>query len=174
MLKRTTMREIRLHVDIFLIYFGEGKQVKDGLNQKLKNMGKNKYIETPEKMWELFEAYRKDVKDNPRVKHVFVGKDGNSDFERLERPLTMEGFECFVMENTNISYPDLSEYFDGKNESYSNYFHICSRIKKLIRQDQIEGGMVGQYNPSITQRLNGLSEKQQVETKVVDKFDFDN
>jgi hypothetical protein len=34
----------------------------------------------------------------------------------------------------------------------------------LIRQDQIEGGMVGQYNPSITQRLNGLTEKTDVTT----------
>jgi hypothetical protein len=29
----------------------------------------------------------------------------------------------------------------------------------MIRNDQIDGGMVGQYNPSITQRLNGLVEK---------------
>ena len=35
-------------------------------------------------------------------------------------------------------------------------------IKKAIRRDQIEGGMVGQYNPSITQRLNNLTEKTDV------------
>ena len=32
-------------------------------------------------------------------------------------------------------------------------------IREVIRRDQIEGGMVGQYNPSITQRLNGLKEQ---------------
>jgi hypothetical protein len=32
----------------------------------------------------------------------------------------------------------------------------------VIRQDQIEGGMVGQFNPSITQRLNSLTEKTDV------------
>ncbi len=42
--------------------------------------------------------------------------------------------------------------------------NICSRIKRAIRQDQIEGGMVGQFNPSITQRLNGLTEKTDVTT----------
>jgi hypothetical protein len=36
---------------------------------------------------------------------------------------------------------------------------ICSYIKREIRTDQINGGMVGQYNASITQRLNGLTEK---------------
>jgi hypothetical protein len=126
-------------------------------------MGKHKYIETPEKMWELFEAYRKEVKDNPRHISDYVGKDGEHVHKPLERPLTFEGFECFVMHNTKITYPDLSEYFDGKNESYADYFHICSRIKREIRTDQIEGGMVGQYNASITQRLNGLAEKTQNE-----------
>jgi hypothetical protein len=124
-------------------------------------MAKHKYIETPEKMWQLFEAYKKDVKDNPRVKHVFVGKDGNSDFERLERPLTMEGFENWCFQNEIIS--DLGDYFSNKNEAYTDYSTICLRIRKAIRQDQIEGGMVGQYNASITQRLNNLVEKQQTQ-----------
>ncbi len=124
-----------------------------------------KYIETPEKMWELFEAYKKEVKANPIRKMVFVGKDGNRDYEDRERPLTMEGFECFVMNHTEINYPDLSSYFDGKNESYQDYFHICTRIKREIRQDQIDGGMVGIFNPSITQRLNGLVEKSENKTE---------
>jgi hypothetical protein len=118
-------------------------------------MGKNKYIETPQKMWELFEAYRKDVKDNPRVRHVFVGKDGNSDFERLERPLTIEGFKNYCYDVVG----DITAYLVNRDNAYNDYSTICTRIKETIRQDQIEGGMVGQYNPSITQRLNGLSEK---------------
>jgi hypothetical protein len=36
---------------------------------------------------------------------------------------------------------------------------VCSRIRKNIREDQIAGGMAGIYNASITQRLNGLTEK---------------
>jgi hypothetical protein len=118
-------------------------------------MGKNKYIETPQRMWELFEAYRKDVKDNPRVRHVFVGKDGNSDFERLERPLTIEGFKNYCYDVVG----DITAYLVNRDNAYNDYSTICTRIKETIRQDQIEGGMVGQYNSSITQRLNGLSEK---------------
>ena len=48
---------------------------------------------------------------------------------------------------------------------YEAYVSICSHIKEEIRQDQIEGGMVGQFNPSITQRLNGLTEKTDVTTQ---------
>jgi hypothetical protein len=134
-------------------------------------MAKHKYIETPEKMYELFLAYKHEVKSNPRKKHTFVGKDGNSEYELLERPLTIEGFECYCYDNEIIN--DLSNYFANSDNRYSEYSTICSRIKKEIRNDQIEGGIVGQYNASITQRLNGLTEKVATEVKNVEKFDFD-
>jgi hypothetical protein len=127
-------------------------------------MGKHKYIETPEKMWEHFEAYRTEVKSNPRKKHVFVGKDGVSDYELLERPLTLDGFECYCYDNGIIS--DLSNYFANSDNKYSDYSTICSRIRKAIKDDQIQGGMVGQYNASITQRLNGLTDKSEIKQEV--------
>jgi hypothetical protein len=123
-------------------------------------MGKNKYIETPEKMWELFEAYRKEVKNNPRHITDFYGKDGEERIKPLERPLTLEGFENYVSDLDIIS--DLSQYFANTEQRYGDYQTICSRIRRTIKQDQIEGGMVGQYNPSITQRLNGLVDKQEL------------
>lgn len=124
-------------------------------------MGRYKLIESPEKMWELFVAYKENAKNKPILVQDFVGKDGMEVRRERERPLTMEGFECFVMDNTEINYPDLTEYFSGTNESYKDFFPICSRIKREIRQDQISGGMAGIYNPSITQRLNGLTDKQE-------------
>jgi hypothetical protein len=47
-------------------------------------------------------------------------------------------------------------------DRYGDYVSICTRIRKNIRQDQIEGGMTGIYNTSITQRLNNLTEKHEV------------
>ena len=117
-----------------------------------------KYIETPEKMWELFEAYRKDVKSNHRIIYEFVGRDGNEVQKKLERPLTMEGFKNYCYDRIGV----IEQYFENRDERYTDYVGICSRIKETIRQDQIEGGMVGQYNPSITQRLNGLADKKEV------------
>jgi hypothetical protein len=123
--------------------------------------GRGKFIETPEKMWELFESYRNKAKSNPRKKMVFVGKDGNQDYELLETPLTVEGFENYCADEGVVK--DLGDYFQNKDGRYEEYAAICSRIKRVIRQDQIEGGMVGQYNSSITQRLNSLVDKQQNE-----------
>jgi len=125
-------------------------------------MGKNKYIETPDKLWDIFKEYRDYVKSRPRTNHVFVGKDGNDARQELERPLTMEGFRVYCFENHSC----VKHYFDNTDNRYEEYSTICSYIKDIIRQDQIEGGMVGQYNASITQRLNNLVDKQQHEVSI--------
>lgn len=120
-------------------------------------MGRHKNIQTPEQMLEYFEAYRTEVKSSPIEVKDWVGKDGDAVYREKERPLTMEGFENYLFNNQIIS--DVSDYFEGKIESYKDFLPICRAIKRMIRQDQIEGGMVGIYNPSITQRLNSLVEK---------------
>lgn len=119
-------------------------------------MAKHKYIESPEKLWEYFTQYKKWVKDNPRYKIEYVGRDGERVQTPLERPLTIDGFECYLSDLGIIS--DLSNYFANSNNAYSEFSTICLRIRKEVRTDQIEGGMVGQYNASITQRLNALKE----------------
>lgn len=126
-------------------------------------MGKNKYIETPEKMWELFEQYKAYTKSRPILVQDFVGKDGDEVNRKKERPLTIDGFECWCYDNDIIS--DLSQYFANTEQRYNEYQTICSRIRKAVRTDQIEGGMSGIYNPSITQRLNGLTDKSEMIVK---------
>ena len=126
-------------------------------------MGKNKYIETPQKMWELFEQYKAYTKSRPILVQDFVGKDGDEVNRKKERPLTIDGFECWCYDNDIIS--DLSQYFANTEQRYNEYQTICSRIRKAVRTDQIEGGMSGIYNPSITQRLNGLTDKSEVMVK---------
>lgn len=124
-------------------------------------MGKHKLIETPEKLWDIFKEYKEYIITNPRTIEKAL-QSGKIATEKLRVPLTMEGFELFVFEKGLNS--ELSHYFSNKDNRYSDYVAICSRIKKAIRNDQIEGGMVGQYNPSITQRLNNLTEKTDITT----------
>lgn len=136
-------------------------------------MAKHKYIETPEKMWDLFLAYKEKVKSNPikraeqRKGTVVIPKGFDKELPDaiidlpLERPLTLEGFDNYCFEVNAIN--DLGDYFSNKEGRYSEYAAICQRIRQTIREDQIGGGMAGIYNPSITQRLNGLVEKSQSE-----------
>lgn len=132
-------------------------------------MAKNKYIETPEIMYELFEKYKSKVHENPRYNYQ-LDRNGKVVPIPLRVPLTFEGFKIFCYNEIG----DVKHYFENRDDSYTEYVPICSRIKDEIRNDQIEGGMVGQYNASITQRLNGLAEKTQNENKTVDKFEFGN
>lgn len=120
-------------------------------------MGRTKYIETPEKLKEYFLSYQKETKNNPFIVKDWVGKDALEVYKEKERPLTIEGFECWLADNDIIA--DLGDYLKNKDKRYEDYAPICSYIKKHTRKDQIEGGMAGVYNPSITQRLNGLTEQ---------------
>lgn len=119
--------------------------------------GRPRNIESPEKLHEYFLKYVEETKAKPFLIKDWVGKDAFQVEREKERPLTMEGFECWLFDSGVIS--DLSHYFSNRNESYTEFVAICSHIKRVIRKDQIEGGMAGQYNPSITQRLNNLVEK---------------
>lgn len=120
-------------------------------------VGRPKSIESPEKMWEYFQSYQDSCKNNPIEVQDFVGKDGFEVHRQKERPLTMEGFENHLFDKGIIN--DIGDYFSNKNEAYSEFSAICRAIRRKIRQDQIEGGMAGIYNPSITQRLNSLKEQ---------------
>jgi hypothetical protein len=111
-------------------------------------------------MWELFCAFRTQKKNDPIMVLDFAGKDAKPVHKPHQRPLTFEGFQNFLDDMEIIS--DVTDYFENKDGRYADYIRICSRIKRTIRTDQIEGGMCGIYNPSITQRLNGLVDKQDI------------
>jgi hypothetical protein len=122
-----------------------------------KPVGRPKNIETPEIMWQLFCQYAKEIKGKPLIVKDWVGGIAKEVYREKERPLTLEGFEIFVMDKLDMS--DLDQYFANRDGRYTNFVSVCSRIRKNIREDQIAGGMAGIYNASITQRLNGLTEK---------------
>jgi len=124
--------------------------------------GRPKNIESPEILWQHFLKYKESVVRNPILVHDFVGKDAEEVRRERQRPLTMEGFENWLEDKEIIN--NLDNYLANSNNAYTEFSSICSRIRRNIRQDQIEGGMAGIYNPSITQRLNNLAEK--TETKI--------
>lgn len=93
------------------------------------------------------------------LKVQYVGKEGQRMTDELKLPYTMDGFEVFCYNN----YGCVNQYFDNKEGYYNEFVTICSRIKKEIRDNQITGGLLGVFNPSITQRLNSLSENTKTE-----------
>jgi hypothetical protein len=118
-------------------------------------MGNHKYIKTPEELFEMWKAYKLHVKANPRYRYIMAQKTGELVPEPLECPLTQQGFEVFCHDKFSVT---INSYFDNKGGAYDEFSTICTRIVQERKDDQITGGMVGQYNASITQRLNGLKE----------------
>ena len=123
-------------------------------------MSKTKYIKTPEALNKLWKDYKEYIKSNPIRVQDFVGKEATEVWREKQRPYTMSGFEVYCFDNAS----DVHHYFDNTDGRYEEYRTICSRIRKEIRSQQIEGGMSGIFNPSITQRLNGLTDRQEIKT----------
>ena len=120
-----------------------------------------KKIPTPELFLEMFEIYRFETKDNPFLVHDFVGKDGNEVHRQKERCLTMEGFENYLEDQFGIG--SIQQYLENREGRYPEYLSVIRKVRRMIREDQMSGGMAGVYNANLTARINGLSEN--VETK---------
>ena len=116
-------------------------------------------VKTPEDMLNLWIEYKTNVKANPKKVMDYVGKDAELVYREKERPLTQVGFEAFVYEKHGYH---IHQYFTNLNNAYEQFLPICSHIRNQRASDQIDGGMTGIYNASITQRLNGLVEKTDV------------
>lgn len=120
-------------------------------------MHPTRIFQSPEDLQKAWDEFKTDVKyqANEWLKVQYVGKNGDRVEDSVKVPLTMEGFRRFCY----LHYGEIEQYFRNKDEYYNDFVDICSRIKNEIRENQIIGGMLGFFNTSITQRLNGLTEK---------------
>ena len=122
-------------------------------------MHPTRIFKTPEDLEKAWNHYKDSLKEESKKweKIQYVGKDGNKKTDFPKMPLTMAGFDVFCYDN----YGTVHHYFENKEGYYAEFGGICLRIKNEIRADQINGGLLGFYNPSITQRLNGLADKRE-------------
>ena len=127
-------------------------------------MHPTRIFKTPEDLQNAWINYKDDVKEKEKewVKVQYVGKDGERVTDTVKIPYTLEGLKRYCWDN---EIGDISNYFDNSGELYNDFKVICSRIKNEIRENQIIGGMNGFFNASITQRLNGLADKKEIDDK---------
>jgi hypothetical protein len=120
-------------------------------------MHPTRIFKSPDELYAAFEAYKKDLDEKAKewLKVQYVGKDGDRVTDKYKLPYTLEGFERYCYDNHGV----VKHYFDNKEGYYDDFGVVCSRIRAEIRENQILGGLIGIYNPSITQRLNGLTDK---------------
>jgi hypothetical protein len=115
-----------------------------------------KYIETPEKMWELFEQFEKEHEADPiTVNKISVKGDVIS--YQIPRPKTFLAFEVWLNKQGILN--NLGDYEKNRNGSYTDYSPIIVRIKAACNKQVIEYGLVGEYNANLSARVTGTTEK---------------
>ncbi len=121
------------------------------------NIHPTRIFKTPQELEFAWEKYVEHLKEEALnwTKIQYVGKDGAKKEDAYKIPYTQEGFEIFCYRN----YGCVEQYFKNPSGYYDDFIPICSYIKKEIRANQIVGGLLGIYNPSITQRINALVDK---------------
>jgi hypothetical protein len=121
------------------------------------NIHPSRIFKTPAELEEAWAKYKENLREqaNEWLRIQYVGKEGERVADPQKVPMTYEGFKRFCYDN----YGQVNQYFENQHGYYDDFMEVCSRIKDEIRENQIVGGLLGFYNPSITQRLNGLTEK---------------
>ena len=108
---------------------------------------------TPEALEAKFEEYVEWAKEHP----LYINKVSAGEFIPVptERPLTLVGFCVFadIVENTFREY-----------ERPEEFLSVTTRARTAFAKSQIEGALIGAYNPNIVARLQGLADRQDVTT----------
>lgn len=126
-------------------------------------MAKHKYIETPEKLWELFQEYVKYEAEHPMHRTDYVGKEGNRVTTKLETPITFEGFECYLADQGIIE--DLGHYSQNLDGRYTDYVPIITRIRKNCFVHNYKGAAVKLFDANLIAKKLGLIAKIETEHK---------
>ena len=127
-------------------------------------MPTEKNIETPEKLYKHFEAYKKLCKATPKKESIWSHKQDKQVKLDREIPFTWDGFEIWLRKNKIISR--LSDYKADKDGRYTEYAYIIHAINQEIYEDKITGATSGVFNANIIARDLGLAEKKEIKGDV--------
>lgn len=117
---------------------------------------KQKYVKTPQDLWDMWKAYKSNVDNNPDYEaHVTV--KGEIVMKPKRRPYLQEEFYVFVYENYGFH---VKQYFDRKNPAYASYLDVTTHIVNERNANQLSGTLTGTFkSPQITSKLCGLIEE---------------
>ena len=121
------------------------------------NIHPTRIFKTADELLDAWNKYKDSLTERAKAwkKVQYVGKDGRKEEDYPKLPLTLEGFYVFGYDN----YGTIKHYFENKDGYYDDFGGVVTRVREEIRNDQITGGLLGEYNSNITARLNGLKEQ---------------
>ncbi len=127
-------------------------------------MPTEKNIETPEKLYKHFEAYKKSCKATPKKESIYSHKQDKQVTLDREIPYTWDGFDIWLRKRSIITR--LDHYRQNLDDRYSEYVYIIHAIGQEIYEDKITGATAGVFNANIIARDLGLKEQSEVKTSV--------
>jgi len=125
-------------------------------------MAKHKYIESPEKFWDLFVEFR-ELKLSQKIKQQVTSRTGIETLEHTP-PLTWAGFDAWLYEKKVIS--DTEHYRTNADGKYDNYLGVIRAITNIMYTQKFEGASVGVFNANIIARDLGLKDSTETNLKV--------
>jgi len=120
-------------------------------------MAKHKYIETPEKLKDYWEEYKKSLKiiDVP-VTHPRLGMIALP----MPEPIHERAFNNWLVDNYDLGERTVHKYFNCENDnSYSEYRATITYIKNDIFSHNLKYSAVGIYKEKLIMALLGLANK---------------
>lgn len=129
------------------------------------NIHPTRIFKTPEELEQRWNEYKDHLKEEAKEWPIitYSGREGERRVDYPVLPYILDGFYTYCRQN---GIGTIHQYFKNQGKRYDDFVPICRAIKEEIRAQQITGGMLNKFNPSITQRLNNLTEK--VESTTLD------
>lgn len=121
--------------------------------------GRPKAIESPEQFEQLALDYIEWVRNNPVEKTITASFQGNISYRKIphSRPMTQYGLAAHM----GIGLSTLKDY--GVKDDFSAIF---KKICAIMTAHNVDGASSGDMNGNIIARIEGLAEKQEVQSKV--------
>lgn len=132
----------------------------------VRSVGQPRKIESPEKLWDLFLAYVQKTQENPWLKVEYVGQKAEKVVIPLAKPITFEGFECYLFDTIGVS--DIGQYASNRDGRYPEYVTIIKTIRQNCFQQNFEGAAVGAFNANLIARKLGIKDQVDSEVKLTD------
>lgn len=128
--------------------------------KRASKLGRDVIFFDPETLWEEACKYFESCDSVTWNKTDWVGKDAMQVTRKHVTPYTLSGLYLFL---GGLSH----DYFQKFQESQyckdnPEFFEVIARIRLVIETQQLEGGLVGAFDPRIVARLNGLTDKKDI------------
>ena len=128
--------------------------------EKRAKHGRDALFTDPQKLWDACVEYFKDTDSrNDWNESDWVGKDAMEVTRKRKTPYTLTGLCVYlgVSQNFLIEFEKTDTF-----KSDPDFLCILTRVRDIIRTQQVEGALTGHYNPGLTARLNNITDRQDI------------